>query len=322
MASVFAPKECSTRDAFMPRPPAESLRDENIRAIFENQPSTSILRSTEGLIVTVSINTQCYPEFCGAIPTFKPTWRWPRCASSGAPLISEFASRSSPWRRPVLMAVRYSVSGLILLAVAYFSKAHLPSGRELWYTALYGVIIIGGGTGCLVFAEQWVPSGLAVGLHHRIAFLDDRSRSADSRRRAIAWSHHLSRCSWGWRAPCCWSLPRSCSEGFGGPLLRGFLLLQVGCGGLVPRVHPAAPSSDQGPSRCQRSGAATGHRNRLCHPGRIIRQAASVDLDRRAASELWLISWCSVPSSAIARTSSCSTVCRFRWSASITTSTR
>src|SRR5271155_341629 len=61
----------------------------------------------------------------------------------------------------VLMALRYTVSGFILLAVAYFSKAHLPSGRELWYTALFGVIIIGGGTGCLVFAEEWVPSGLA-----------------------------------------------------------------------------------------------------------------------------------------------------------------
>ena len=61
----------------------------------------------------------------------------------------------------VLMAVRYSISGIILLAVAYFSNAHLPAGRELWYTALYGVIIIGAGTGCLVYAEQWVPSGLA-----------------------------------------------------------------------------------------------------------------------------------------------------------------
>ena len=57
----------------------------------------------------------------------------------------------------VLMSLRYSISGIILLAVAYFWKAHLPSGRELWYTALHGVIIIGAGTGCLVYAEQWVP---------------------------------------------------------------------------------------------------------------------------------------------------------------------
>jgi len=48
-----------------------------------------------------------------------------------------------------------------MLAVASFTKAHLPARRELLYTSLCGVITIGMGTGTLVFAELWIPSGLA-----------------------------------------------------------------------------------------------------------------------------------------------------------------
>lgn len=59
------------------------------------------------------------------------------------------------------MCVRYSLSGGIILAVAIVRRAHLPRGRELWLTALAGVLTIGLGTGALVFAEVWVPSGLA-----------------------------------------------------------------------------------------------------------------------------------------------------------------
>lgn len=61
----------------------------------------------------------------------------------------------------VLMCVRYSLSGGIILAIAGLRKARLPCGRELWITALAGVLTIGLGTGALVFAEVWVPSGLA-----------------------------------------------------------------------------------------------------------------------------------------------------------------
>jgi drug/metabolite transporter (DMT)-like permease len=56
-----------------------------------------------------------------------------------------------------VMSLRYSISGIVLLVIAFFSKTHLPSGRELAYTALFGVTIIGLGTGCLVFAEVWIP---------------------------------------------------------------------------------------------------------------------------------------------------------------------
>jgi drug/metabolite transporter (DMT)-like permease len=60
-----------------------------------------------------------------------------------------------------LMSVRYLISGGLLLAGAAASGARFPRGRELWRTALYGVMIIGCGTGSLVIAEQFIPSGLS-----------------------------------------------------------------------------------------------------------------------------------------------------------------
>jgi drug/metabolite transporter (DMT)-like permease len=60
-----------------------------------------------------------------------------------------------------LMCVRYTLSGALILIGAWLSKARFPRGRELWITALCGILTIGLGTGALVYAEVWVPSGLA-----------------------------------------------------------------------------------------------------------------------------------------------------------------
>jgi drug/metabolite transporter (DMT)-like permease len=61
----------------------------------------------------------------------------------------------------ILLSARFILSGLILLIGANVAGATIPVRRELALTALYGVIVLGGGNGSLVFAEQWVPSGLA-----------------------------------------------------------------------------------------------------------------------------------------------------------------
>ncbi|MEO8125524.1 MAG: EamA family transporter [Bryobacteraceae bacterium] len=61
----------------------------------------------------------------------------------------------------VLLSARFLLSGTLMLAGAWFGGAKLPKGRELWLTAFFGVIILGGGNGCLIWAEQTVPSGLA-----------------------------------------------------------------------------------------------------------------------------------------------------------------
>lgn len=60
-----------------------------------------------------------------------------------------------------LVAIRFSVSGLILLAAARLRGAKIPRGRDLRIAAFTGTLALGGGTGGLVIAEQWVPSGLA-----------------------------------------------------------------------------------------------------------------------------------------------------------------
>jgi drug/metabolite transporter (DMT)-like permease len=61
----------------------------------------------------------------------------------------------------MLVCLRYLISGTLMLVGAAITGAHLPRRRELWLTAAYGVLTLGIGNGCLAFAEQWVPSGLA-----------------------------------------------------------------------------------------------------------------------------------------------------------------
>jgi drug/metabolite transporter (DMT)-like permease len=60
-----------------------------------------------------------------------------------------------------LMCVRYLLSGGVMLIIAGLRGARFPQGRELWTTAVYGVMTIAVGTGALTYAEVWVPSGLA-----------------------------------------------------------------------------------------------------------------------------------------------------------------
>jgi drug/metabolite transporter (DMT)-like permease len=60
-----------------------------------------------------------------------------------------------------LMAIRYTISGGVMLIVAKAMGSHLPRGRELWQTALFGVCALGMGTGTLSWAELTIPSGLA-----------------------------------------------------------------------------------------------------------------------------------------------------------------
>lgn len=129
-----------------------------------------------------------------------------------------------------LMCLRYSISGLILLTVAYFSKAHLPSGRELGYTALFGALTIGGGTGCLVFAEQWVPSGLAAVFITLSPFwmigIDALIPGGERLHGPTIFAMLV-----GLAGTTLLVAPEIMREGFGGPLLRGFVLIEIGAAG-------------------------------------------------------------------------------------------
>jgi drug/metabolite transporter (DMT)-like permease len=61
----------------------------------------------------------------------------------------------------LLVGTRFFLAGSITLVGARIARAHLPRGRELWFSILNGVLILGVGNCALVYAELWIPSGLA-----------------------------------------------------------------------------------------------------------------------------------------------------------------
>ncbi|HEX8921144.1 MAG TPA: EamA family transporter, partial [Pyrinomonadaceae bacterium] len=64
---------------------------------------------------------------------------------------------------PMLFAgTRFLIAGTIVLAFIWGWKgARLPRGREWFDLSVVGLMLLGVGTGLVVWAEQWVPSGPA-----------------------------------------------------------------------------------------------------------------------------------------------------------------
>ena len=141
-----------------------------------------------------------------------------------------------------LISARFLASGAIMLAVLKLFGSKIPRGRELWLTALYGIIILGGGNGCLVYAEQWIPSGTAalfittspfwmVGLE---TLLPGGARL------------HLPTMSGiliGFTGVLILIAPAAMHSPAGAELVKGFLVLQFGClcwclGSLLQRRQP------------------------------------------------------------------------------------
>jgi len=61
----------------------------------------------------------------------------------------------------LLVALRFLLSGSILLAWARWKGWALPDRRELIRTCLFGFMLLGVANGALTFAETWIPSSLA-----------------------------------------------------------------------------------------------------------------------------------------------------------------
>jgi drug/metabolite transporter (DMT)-like permease len=61
----------------------------------------------------------------------------------------------------IVVGARFFLAGVITLVGARIAGAHLPSGRELWLSIVNGMLILGVGNCALVYAELWIPSGLA-----------------------------------------------------------------------------------------------------------------------------------------------------------------
>jgi drug/metabolite transporter (DMT)-like permease len=60
-----------------------------------------------------------------------------------------------------IVSVRFILSGGVMLLAAWWMGVHIPRGRELWQTSLYGLMTLAVGNTALVSAEQWIPSGIA-----------------------------------------------------------------------------------------------------------------------------------------------------------------
>lgn len=141
-----------------------------------------------------------------------------------------------------LVALRFTISGALLLLGARTMKAHLPSGRELLYTSLFGFLILGIGNSCLVFAEDLIPSGLAA------IFITTSPFWMVGFEAALRGGERL-------HAPTAAGMligllgtvvlvgPASLRSGFQGPIVTGFLILQFGCcgwslGSILQRRYP------------------------------------------------------------------------------------
>jgi drug/metabolite transporter (DMT)-like permease len=141
----------------------------------------------------------------------------------------------------MLVSLRFTTSGAVLLIVAFLVKAHFPSGKELFYTALFGVIIIGLGNGCVAFAELWIPSGLAALFITTTPFWMigiEALIPGGARLHGPTLVGMLV----GFAGTLLLVAPTAIQQGLSGPIVQGFLLLQFGCcgwafGSILQRRH-------------------------------------------------------------------------------------
>lgn len=72
---------------------------------------------------------------------------------------------------PVLFTgLRWLAAGPIMLFFLMIKKYPLPKKSDLKNLAIIGLLLLGGGNGFVVFAEQWVPSGLTALLITTVPF--------------------------------------------------------------------------------------------------------------------------------------------------------
>jgi len=72
---------------------------------------------------------------------------------------------------PMLFAgIRWIIAGVIFIAFLKWRGKSLPKTNEIVHLAVVGLALIGFGNGLVVFAEQWIPSGLAALLITTVPF--------------------------------------------------------------------------------------------------------------------------------------------------------
>jgi drug/metabolite transporter (DMT)-like permease len=131
-----------------------------------------------------------------------------------------------------LIAIRYVISGGLLLVAAALGGMTIPRGRELWLTSVCGVLCIAFGNGCLAVSETMIPSGTAALFYTTTPFwmvgIDALLPSGKKPLRNTIYGLLL-----GLFGVMYLIYPDFIREGLGGKTLIGFLLLQLGALGWV-----------------------------------------------------------------------------------------
>ena len=146
------------------------------------------------------------------------------------------------WPPMMLVSLRYILSGGLMLIGAVVLRVPLPSGRELRNTVLTGLLVLGIGNAALVWAETWIPSGLAALLITMSPFWMLGINAVMPRR------EHIRPATWlgllvGLGGAALLVGPGAFAGGWHSGLMKGFLVLQLGMlgwnsGSLIQRSMP------------------------------------------------------------------------------------
>ena len=127
----------------------------------------------------------------------------------------------------VLVAVRFLLSGSIMTAGVWWAGLPFPRGRDLAWSAFLGLLILGGGTSCLVYAETLIPSSLAALIITLSPFwysgLEALIPGGEKLRPAV-----LAGVATGFAGVALLIVPDIIEKGLSGPVWQGFLILQLG----------------------------------------------------------------------------------------------
>jgi len=126
-----------------------------------------------------------------------------------------------------LISGRFLISGTLMLTACRLLNLSLPPSNELRRTALNGVLILGAGNGCLVFAEVWIPSSLAA-LFISVSTFWMVGVEALVPGGEKLHGPTLAGMTVGALGAATLLAPKAIQEGFSGNTWSGFLILQLG----------------------------------------------------------------------------------------------
>lgn len=143
----------------------------------------------------------------------------------------------------LLVSVRFLLSGSILLLGLLIAGIPLPKGKDLWWTGLFGLLVLGVGNSLLTVSEQLIPSSLAslfiamspiwmVGIE--AAFPGGEKMTKGT----------VAGMATGMLGAAMLVGPDAFSQGLSGNVVRGFILLQIGgvswgLGSILQKRHKA-----------------------------------------------------------------------------------